>query len=191
MRAEEQDPEDTLVERAQADPRAFAALYDRYVLQVYRAAARVCRDHQAAQEITAQVFHRALEALPGYRWRGAPFGAWLHRITANLLADHFRRQGRTVPLTDDGSLPLPPGAIDPLDAFLATERRTELWQAVSRLTPLHARALTLRYGQGLSTREVSRILNRSETATKQLVHRALKELRGAIDRGHTREEGLP
>lgn len=166
-----------LVARAQKDSQAFGALYDGYVDRVYRYCYRRTGSHYEAEELTAQTFRRALEALPKYEWRGAPFGAWLFRIAGNLIVDGSKR--REVPI--DGRDFEQPGP-QPVDGLLEAEEIDELWQAVYRL-PLHQQqVLVLRFAQGLSTREVARIVNRSETATKQLVYRSLKALRERLQR---------
>lgn len=163
--------EQRLVEQAQRDPKAFGVLYDQYVDRVYRYCYRRTGSHYEAEELTAQTFRRALEGLPKYEWRGTPFGAWLFRIAGNLIVDRSKR--REVPLDRDFQESGP----EPLDGLLEAEELDELWQAVYGLPLYQQQVLVLRYAQGLSTREVARIVNRSETATKQLVHRSLKALR--------------
>src|SRR5436305_2943253 len=83
--------EAALVERARSDGEAFGQLYDRYLPRVYRCAYRYTGAHADAEDLTAQTFHRAFERLETYEWRGAPFGAWLLRITRNLAIDRSRR----------------------------------------------------------------------------------------------------
>ncbi|MEK7214883.1 MAG: sigma-70 family RNA polymerase sigma factor, partial [Chloroflexota bacterium] len=170
--------EAALVEQAKTDPKAFGVLYDRYVDRIYRFGFRRLGSHVEAQDLTSQSFQRALEALPRYRSTGAPFGAWLYRIAVNLANDRWNERRWSTPLEPDK--PEDPAG-DPLDEFLAEEERSELWREVDRL-PLHQRrVLALRFGQGLSNQEVSRIINRSETATKQLVYRSLVALRARVN----------
>ncbi|HEY7355449.1 MAG TPA: sigma-70 family RNA polymerase sigma factor, partial [Ktedonobacterales bacterium] len=76
--------EAALVAAAQADPAAFDALYQRYLARVYRyLRAHVGSDDEAA-DLTQQVFLKALDALPRYRPRGAPFAAWLFQIARHV-----------------------------------------------------------------------------------------------------------
>jgi RNA polymerase sigma-70 factor (ECF subfamily) len=85
------DDEQTLVEAAKADPARFEELYDRYVGRVYGFVSRRVGNRAAAEDITSAVFEQALVNLPKFEWRGAPFSAWLIRIAANALTDHWRR----------------------------------------------------------------------------------------------------
>src|SRR5260370_33720774 len=52
------------------------------------------RDRDKAEDLTSEVFHKALANLKSYTWTGAPFGAWLFRIAANAVSDQWKRAGR-------------------------------------------------------------------------------------------------
>ncbi len=171
------DREAALIARAKRDPRAFGQLYDTYVQQVYRFCYQRTGSHHQAQDLTSQTFHRALEGLPQYEWRGVPFGAWLFRIAANLASDQRRHAQRELPLDAVSLQPSAAALDDATEALLHREALQGLWLLVDRLPAQQQRVLILRFGQGLSNQEVSRVVNRSETATKQLVYRAVKALR--------------
>ena len=96
--------EQLLVEAAQRDPSRFAALYERHFDRVYAYAAYRLRDRDAAEDVTAEVFHKALANLGRYEWRGAPFGAWLLRIAAHAIVDRAKRSAREI--VDAGDLPV-------------------------------------------------------------------------------------
>src|SRR5712691_1410521 len=83
-----------LVEAAQRDPSRFGDLYDRHFVRVYAFVIGRVRDRDVAEDLTADVFHRALAALPAFEWRGAPFGAWLIRIAANVIVDRAKVAAR-------------------------------------------------------------------------------------------------
>ena len=72
--------EHSLVEAAQRDLSKFGDLYERHFDRVYAYVVRRVQDRDAAEEVTAEVFHKALANLPRYQLRGAPFGAWLLKI---------------------------------------------------------------------------------------------------------------
>src|SRR5438094_3907044 len=86
-----------LVEAAQRDPARFGDLYDRHFERVYAFVVRRVRDRDAAEDVTAEVFHRALAGLRTYQWRRAPFGAWLFRSASNRIVDRPQRVRRAVP----------------------------------------------------------------------------------------------
>src|SRR5712692_545400 len=82
------------VEAAQRDPAKFGELYDIHFERIYAFVARRVRDRDKAEDLTAEVFHKALANLKSYEWRGAPFVAWLFRIAANAVSDQSKRTAR-------------------------------------------------------------------------------------------------
>lgn len=164
----------TLVQAAQADPARFEELYDRYVHRVYGFVSRRVGNRAAAEDITSAVFEQALASLPKFEWRGVPFAAWLIRIAANALADHWRGTAREA----GGAAEMPDaGETD------AIEERAILFQLVERLPDLQRRVIELRFGEEKSIREIAAALQRTEGAVKQLQLRALENLRKGMRHG--------
>src|ERR1700732_823796 len=96
-----------LVEAAQKDPGKFGDLYDIHFERIYAFVARRMRDRDKAEDLTSEVFHKALANLKRYEWRGTPFAAWLFRIAANAVRDKMKRGARE-PMNVEGS-PEPSG----------------------------------------------------------------------------------
>ncbi len=170
----DEDDERTLVQAAQADPARFEELYDRYVHRVYGFVSRRVGNRAAAEDITSAVFEQALASLPKFEWRGVPFAAWLIRIAANALTDHWRRTAREA---GDASQMPDAGEMD------AIEQRAILLQLVERLPDLQRRVIELRFGEEKSIREIAAALQRTEGAVKQLQLRALENLRKGMRHG--------
>jgi RNA polymerase sigma-70 factor (ECF subfamily) len=170
---EEQD-ERRLVAAAQADPARFLDLYDRNFRRVWAYVIRRAADRAEAEDVTSEVFGRALENLRGYEWRGLPFAAWLLRIAANTLAHRWEKAGRE---TGD-----PPPEVAEPDAHL--ERRAMLFQLVERLPEIQRRVIELRYIEERSLVEVAQELGKTEGAVKQLQRRALENLRAELEASH-------
>jgi RNA polymerase sigma-70 factor, ECF subfamily len=173
------ESDEALVARAKRDRQAFSGLYDRYVEQVYHFAYRRVKDHAVAEEITARVFHRALEQLPRFEWRGIPFGAWLIRIAANLIHDHQGHWQRQVSLqgwAEDGADVI--GADPSVEEQYATQQAADiLWRTVSTLPVVEQQVLVYRFAREMSVREIADVMGRTEGAVKQLLFRAVKRLR--------------
>ena len=170
-----EDDERTLIAAAQADPARFDELYDRYVHRVYGFVSRRVGNRATAEDITSTVFEQALAHLPKFEWRGVPFAAWLIRIAANALADHWRRTARE---GGDAVAEMPEqGETD------AIEQRAILFQLVGRLPDLQRRVIELRFGEEKSIREVAAALQRTDGAVKQLQLRALENLRKGMRHG--------
>src|SRR5438046_6282928 len=83
-----------LVEAAQRDPSRFGDLYEQNFYRVYAYIARRVGDRHHAEDLTSQVFSEALAGIGRFEWRGVPFAAWLLRIAARAVSDHWKRAGR-------------------------------------------------------------------------------------------------
>lgn len=166
-----------LIEAAQKDPRRFGGLYEQNFERVYAFIAGRVRDRGVAEDLTSTVFHRALESLPRFEWRGVPFAAWLLRIARNAVADHWQRAAR-----EQGSAgPEPTEDEVNLEEI---ERRATLFRLVDTLPADQRRVVVERFVEQRSLREIARALGRSEGAVKQLQFRALENLRARMSETH-------
>ena len=167
--------EEVLIHRAQQDPSAFGALYEKYVEKIYNYVYYRTGDRQEAEDLTSRTFYRALRHLPRYEMRGAPFSSWLYRIAHNLVANWYRErsQRQMIPL-DELALH---GEDRPRDWHTRDEERKALLAAIRRLPADRQELLILKLSQGLSNADIGHIMGRSEGAIKQLYYRTLRELR--------------
>jgi RNA polymerase sigma-70 factor (ECF subfamily) len=161
-----------LIEAAQRDPDRFAALYEANFERVYAFIVRRVGDRDAAQDLTADVFHQALANLPRFEWRGVPFAAWLYKIAAHAIADRWKRaaRDRDVPNVDE-----------PVQVSLEElEERAQLFRLVDQLPADQRRVIAMRFAEQKSIREIAIALRRSEGAVKQLQFRGLQSLRARL-----------
>ncbi len=171
------------MEAAQSDPAKFDALYELQFERVYAFVANRVRNRATAEELTSEVFHRALANLPGYEWRGVPFAAWLLRIAANAIADQFKRAARDFPAPDD---PPEPAADLDLQAseIPAIENRAQLFRLVGQLPEVQKQVVYERFVEQRSIREIAQRLGKTPGAIKQLQLRAVQNLRAQMEGGH-------
>jgi RNA polymerase sigma-70 factor (ECF subfamily) len=157
---------------------ALLALYDRALPEVYGYLLRRCDGASVAEDLTAETFLAAVEAVR--RDTAAPLSTrWLIGVARHKLADHWRRAARETArlrrVTD------PVIAEDPwperLDALAAQA-------TLDSLGPAHRLVLTLRYVDDLPVQEVAGVIGRSLNATEALLVRAKTAFRD-----HYREEG--
>jgi RNA polymerase sigma-70 factor (ECF subfamily) len=175
-----------LVEAAQRDPSRFAELYERNFDRVYAYVSRRVPEHFAAEDVTADVFRHALTNLDRFEWRGTPFVAWLLRIAANTITDHWRRTSREQPMLEaDGPEPTPadPGDIEDV------ERRALLFRLVRTLPTDQRRVIEMRFAEEKAIKEIAHELNRSEGAVKQLQFRAIQSLRVRLQESRQKKSG--
>ena len=139
--------------------------------------ARRVGDRDAAQDLTSDVFHKALANIQSFEWRGVPFAGWLLRIAANMIVDRSKRSGREVSGQDD---PPDPGTQPNL---VEIDQHARLFHLVDQLPPDQRRVIGMRFAEEKSIREIAQELGRSEGAVKQLQFRALQNLRNRMMEG--------
>ena len=174
------------VERAVDDPTAFTTLYDHYFPRIYNYVRYRVIDAPTADDLTAQIFERALADLVSYRQDRAPFGAWLFGIARHVIGDHFRtqRRRRWLPfetLRHHATADPPPEQI-----AAANESHRQLLNAVATLKDRERDLIALKFGGDLTNREIARLTGLSESNVGVILHRALRHLRVVLeeDRDH-------
>ena len=170
------DEAELIQQAQQGDGAALSELYSRHVDRIFQYVRYRVGNDQAAEDITAEVFLRAIEGLGTYNDYGAPWAAWLYRIAYARVVDYWRsnRRRQTAPLED------------PLlqEGWLISEdtsttdilQHRALLHALQRLTDDQQSVIILKFMQGLTNVEVAVILGKTEGAVKALQRRALETL---------------
>jgi RNA polymerase sigma-70 factor, ECF subfamily len=167
--------EKRLAERAaRRDRAAFDKLYGLYSSKIYRYIYYRSGRTDEAEDLTAQVFLKAWEAIPNYRWEGYPFSTWLFRIAHNRVIDYYRTHHETLPLE---AAVAQKTNVDPFEAAERLFVSNSIRSALQRLTRDQQRVITLRFLDGYSTSEVAAIMDKEVDAVRALQHRGLRSLR--------------
>jgi RNA polymerase sigma-70 factor (ECF subfamily) len=170
--------ETTLVSAAQRNLAEFTALYDRYFRPIYRYLYSRVGSVPEAEDLTAQTFLAALEALPHYRQRGY-FSAWLFTIARNKARDHYRR--RTAEPLDENQ---PDKAADPLAQVICSDQIERLADLVSGLGKEEQELIRLRCVADLSFAEIGACLGRKEDTVKKAYYRLTARLQRQLEVNH-------
>ena len=171
------DEQDLARRAASGDRRAFAALYDRHVDAVYRYAYFRLRIDAEAEDVTSEVFHRALLAMPRFEPR-RPFLAFLYTIAPNVVTDRIRRERPQASFED--ALAHPSDVPGPEELASASDDVRRLRSAVARLTTLQQEVIVLRYLEGRSTKETAVVIGKPESTIRGIQMRALAALRDLL-----------
>lgn len=176
-----------LLERARAcDPVALGELYDQYAPKMYAYIYRRVGEAATAEDLTSDLFVRMLNAAQnGNIWRQS-LSAWLYRIAHNLVVDHYRRRPPlTEVLMDEEAASVDTDPAVVVEQSLITD---QLFQGVRQLTPEQQEVLALRFGEGLTAREVGEIVGKSTGAVEALQRRGIAGLRRILSRGEERDD---
>lgn len=157
----------------------FSAVYAEHVPAVWRYVRCRIPDHHEAQDVTSDVFVRALNRWETYDPARGSVAAWLCGIAHHAVADWWRDRRRRPVLAQE----MIADCLADDEAADAGVRRDELLralgQALAGLDDRERDALALRFAAGLRSAEIGRILGTSAGATRVMLSRAVAKLRGA------------
>ncbi len=176
--------DEKLVVLAQKGEReAFEMLVERYKQKAYRIAYDFTRDREEAKDLSQDAFLRAFTNLKGFNLRST-FYTWFYRILVNLCLDYRRRKGRVSwePFDDKAEQAINKnetfGSISSPDQNAsAKEISLKVGVALEALPPKQRTAFLLRNHQGLSIRDIAKVMQTAEGTVKVHLHRAVATLK--------------
>ncbi len=163
--------------------RGYRELVLRFQRPVFSLIVRMVRDRELAEDLTQEVFVKAIRALDSYD-DSRKFSSWLFKIAHNATIDHLRRgQLETVPLerpTEEGADWVDHLEDDSVSTPEEIRERSELGSlledAIAELRPAHREVMLLRHREELSYQEIADLTGMSLGAVKTNLHRG----RGAL-----------
>jgi RNA polymerase sigma-70 factor, ECF subfamily len=170
------------------DLNALPELMARYQNRLYRYLLRLVRQPPEAEDLFQQTWLKVIEKIRAFD-ASRNFDAWLFTIARNLAVDHLRRvRPRTLdePLADDfrgetAADRLPSAEAAPLDRAIATERRSQVGEAMAALPVMYREVLTLRFEEEMKLEEIARVTGTPLSTIKSRLRRSLEQLRHSLE----------
>ncbi len=158
-----------VVEAKRGDQDAMRYLYTRYSHNVYGYALSMVRDPDEAEDVTQQVFCKLMANLHRYELRNVPFAAWIVRMTRNQAIDKLRER-REIPCEEVFGPSVPAEDLDRV-------RARDLRDALVELPEDQRGVMIMRHILGLSPREISERLDKTEASVHGLHNRGRAALK--------------
>jgi RNA polymerase sigma-70 factor (ECF subfamily) len=174
------EDERDLVERAKYDPGAFAELYDRHFLQIYRFVYSRVRDKSSAEDVTSEVFMKALRSIGRYQDTGRPISAWLYQIAVNAVNDRFRSARQTDDIDEQHGLAAAGPGLE--DVAAQRDELRQIWTVVETLPRQQRTAMVLKFQDDMKIEDIATAMGKSSGAVKLLIHRGVTKVRQAVPR---------
>ena len=170
--------EEALVERAKCDPEAFGELYHRYLPRIYRLVHSRVRCPAAAEDVTSEVFVKALRSIGRYHANGRPFAAWLYRIALCSVSDLYRSSRPLADIEEQHDLA---GGGPPLEDVAAhREDLRRIWGAVEGLPRQQRIAMVLKFQEDMKIADIATVMGKTPGAVKLLIHRGVTSVRQSL-----------
>lgn len=175
MTEEEIRREYEIVDRAKKEPAAFGPLYERYFDRIFNFIFTQTDDEDLTADLCSQTFLIALDHVHKYEFRGVPISAWFYKIASNEVNKHFNKaKTRKVYSLDEVSLR---NLFEREDEEYSEETVLQLIEFMKDLSSEMLEVLQLRFFEEKEFREISFILDISESTAKMRTYRALDKLR--------------
>lgn len=175
------ETEKKLVAAAQAAPQKFEPLYSYYQPHIYRFVLAKVSQKEIAEDLTSQVFEKALKNIDSFNWQGAPFSAWLYQIAKRVIIDHFRslKRRNTHNLDED---------IQIADQGKSMETNVEeelshnlIKQVLAELPEREQQVITLKFYSGYTNKLIAQVTKISETNVGTIIYRVIQKLKTELN----------
>ncbi len=156
----------------------FEEMYQETFPMLYRFVHYRVGDRQTAEDLTSMIFERALTRLELFDADKGSFSTWLFSIARRVVANHFRSQHRKpamVLLDEDIQIEGPD--CNPEETLLQLRQQQLLQEQLLALPEREQEIIALRFGAGLSNREIGRLIGLSESNVGTILHRAVQKMR--------------
>jgi RNA polymerase sigma-70 factor (ECF subfamily) len=164
------------LESAQRDPEAFRWFYDQYCHGIRCFLRGLVHDADLADELTARTFANALSSLEHYKWRGVPYGSYLHRIATNQAATYWRERASRQYFEPDAVAPLVDPSPDALAKLSGADQIERLREEIEKLSTAERTVLAMHYWEDLGVAEISEILDEPEGTIQSRLKRTRDKL---------------
>ena len=168
-------------DRVRSRREAFAEMYDNQMPGIYRYLCYRVGNASLAEDLTADVFEKALRHFDSYNREKAKPSTWLTAIARNTVTDYFRKSSRVEVVREDDA---PEEASDAPGVEEQVARLQEVRQlklGLSTLPQLDQDIISLKFGAEMNNREIARMLKVSESNVGTRLYRAVRRLRDAFE----------
>lgn len=161
------------------DTVSFGKLYDCYIQELYRFVYYKTHHTQTAEDITADVFIKALDNIASYDETKASFRTWLYTISRRTVIDHYRTDKFALSIDADDAWDIP-SEDNTREQVHAKVDVAVLQPYLNQLSSEQRDVIMLRLWEQLSYKEIAEILGKSEASCKMAFSRSMKTLKDAM-----------
>jgi RNA polymerase sigma-70 factor (ECF subfamily) len=181
--------EEALIARAKAEPVAFAAIYDHYFPRIYNYVRYHVENQEIAEDITAQIFEKALTRLNQFSPKRGSLANWLFGITRYAIRDHLRVKKRRLWCSLDVLARW--RSADPLPEQLVIQNdlHAQILKAVTKLRDREKDLIALKFGAKLTNRQIAALTDLSESNVGVILYRTVRKLRTKLVEKEQEDEG--
>ena len=158
----------------------FSKIYNRYIDKIYRFIFLKVSSEEIAQDLTSETFLRGWETFKEKNEEIENIQAFLYRIARNLVTDHYREKGKATVVSAEFTSIIDPRQ-DLAEKAMYKSDLHMIRMALANLKEDYQNVIIWHYLDDLPIQEVAKMMDRTEEATRVLLHRALKSLKNELN----------
>jgi RNA polymerase sigma factor (sigma-70 family) len=168
-------------EAAAVDPEStaglFGRLYEQYLPGVYRYVLYRIGEKDVSEDLTSDIFNKALTGFNRFDTKKASFCTWIYTIARNTLIDYYRKQARESAHRREPDPDIPAKSGSPEEAFSRLEEIKKLRECLLKLNANERELISLKFSSDMKNYEIARITGLSESNVGTILCRAVRKLR--------------
>jgi len=182
--------DEVLIEKTRrGDQAAFQALVEKYQRRIYAVAYGLLGNREDALDAVQEAFIKVYRSLDRFKGKSS-FYTWLYRIATNTAIDLGRKASRREQIEfreeieadeEKGDYPVAPTSEDPASALMKKELGDLIEKAIQKLPPEQRTAIVLREIEGLSYREIAKVMRCSQGTVMSRLHYGRKKLQELLE----------
>jgi RNA polymerase sigma factor (sigma-70 family) len=168
--------------RRPSNTEIFSQLYDEFMPKVFAYIHYRVNDQQTTEDLTSIVFEKALASFTKYSSDKAAFSTWIFTIARNSVIDYFRTDAKRQHIDiDDGTVDVASSDASPEEQVERQSQRDCLLECLSRLDDPDREIVRLKFGAEMTNRQISKMLNLTESNVGVRLFRTMKKLRKCFE----------
>jgi RNA polymerase sigma factor (sigma-70 family) len=160
--------------------KTFAIFYEEYMPKVFRYIHFRLNDEEISEDLTSEVFEKALVNFKKYSKKKASFSTWIFTITKNTVIDYYRTSNKKQFTPLDESYESPSRKLLPNEELEKKEERELLNNSLKQLSEEEQELIRLKFSARLNNRQIASMTGMSESNVGVKLYRTLKKLRGNL-----------
>lgn len=154
----------------------FSQIYEKYIESIYRFIFLKVNSREMAEDLTAETFLKTWQFFQNIDIENPK--AFLYKTAQNLIIDYYRKKKPEISIE---KVSIASFKENPEENANFNSEIEIIKKALLKLNPEYQNVIVLYYLEELPIAEIAQILDKSESAVRVLIHRALKALRAQLN----------
>jgi len=155
----------------------FGRLYEIYLPKIYQYARYRVSEKEVAEDLTSDIFNKALDGFKRFNSEKASFSTWIFSIARHSIIDYYRKHAKESKFIQSTESENSLDSDSPEEKLSRSEEIDRLRECILKLNDNEQELISLKFSGGITNREIARITGLSESNVGTILCRAIRKLR--------------